>query len=339
MLNIDKSSYVIAEVAQAHDGSLGNAYAFAKLAKQCGADAVKFQMHFADVESGPEETWRVNFSYQDNTRYDYWKRIEFTPENWFNLKGYCDELGIDFICSAFSQTAAELLINMGVSTFKVASGEVDNYLFLDFLRCNAKEVILSTGMSDIYEIKSSYDRLKDSVSTSILQCTTNYPSPLTEMGLNNINKISAVCGTKRVGLSDHSGMITPAIYAHALGARIFEHHICFHKSQFGPDTSSSLNPKEFMALTKSLKDCDILSANPVEKSKTEHAENRQRFGKSLVFKNALSVGHVLTVDDLETRKPAGFGIHPSDYEFLVGQRLAVDVEQGDFVTKTVLEIE
>ena len=100
LVNNPNKAYVIAEVGQAHDGSLGAAHAYVELAKKIGADAIKFQMHFADVESGPEETWRVNFSYQDVTRYDYWKRMEFTLAQWSELAKHC-EGGLEFVCSAF----------------------------------------------------------------------------------------------------------------------------------------------------------------------------------------------------------------------------------------------
>ena len=331
-------SYVIAEVGQAHEGSLGNAHAFIDLVKACGADAVKFQMHFADIESGPEETWRVNFSYQDHTRYDYWKRIEFTPEQWLNLKKHCDEIGIDFICSAFSQAAAELLVKMRVNTFKVASGEIDNFLFLDFLADHAQHVILSTGMSDMEEIKEAHGRLQKKVQTSILQCTTKYPAALSEIGINNIKLIASECRPDQVGLSDHSGLVTPAFYAHAFGARIFENHICFDKSQFGPDTSSSLNPTQFRELVSGLEQCDELAEKEVAKDKILFTENRARFGKTLIFKRTLVEGHVIKPDDLETRKTAGLGLHPSKYQQILGQKLTKGVKAGDFVTNKMVGV-
>ena len=331
------NSYVIAEVGQAHDGSLGNAHAFIDLAKACGAHAIKFQMHFADVESGPEESWRVNFSYQDTSRYDYWKRIEFTADQWLNLKKHCDDIGLDFVCSAFSQAAAELLVKMQVDTFKVASGEIDNYLFLDFLAEHAGHVILSTGMSDMEEIREAHFRLQKKVKTSILQCTTKYPASLSDIGLNNIKLIASECRPDQVGLSDHSGLVTPAIYAHAYGATIFEHHICFHKSQFGPDTSSSLDPTQFRALVTGLEQCDELAKRDVLKDKTNFIENRIRFGKTLIFKRTLAEGHIITSDDLETRKPAALGLHPSKYKQVLGQKLKKGVKAGDFVTYELVE--
>ena len=126
---------VIAEVAQAHDGSLGMAHAFIDAAARAGADAVKFQTHIAAAESTPGEPWRVQFSFQDKTRYDYWKRMEFTEEGWRGLKAHADERGLLFLSSPFSSEAVALLRRVGVAAWKVASGEVGNTpMFAQMLR-------------------------------------------------------------------------------------------------------------------------------------------------------------------------------------------------------------
>ena len=120
---VDRSCFVIAEVAQAHDGSLGMAHAFIDAIASAGADAVKFQTHIARAESTPAEPWRVKFSPQDKTRYDYWKRMEFTEEQWHGLKQHAEERGLKFLSSPFSTEAVDLLTRVGVAAWKVASGE------------------------------------------------------------------------------------------------------------------------------------------------------------------------------------------------------------------------
>ena len=118
--------FIIGEIAQAHDGSLGAAHAYIDAIANTGADAVKFQTHIAEAESSPRERWRVNFSYQDKTRFDYWKRMEFTLEQWKGLKKHAEEKGLIFLSSPFSSEAVEILERIGVSAWKVASGEVNN---------------------------------------------------------------------------------------------------------------------------------------------------------------------------------------------------------------------
>ena len=125
-LGISLHTTIIAEVAQAHDGSLGMAHAYIDAIANAGADAVKFQTHIASAESTPGEPWRVKFSQQDATRYDYWKRMEFTEEQWQGLKKHADERGLKFLSSPFSVEAVELLTRVGVAAWKVASGEVSN---------------------------------------------------------------------------------------------------------------------------------------------------------------------------------------------------------------------
>lgn len=326
-------SFIIAEVGQAHDGSLGNAHAYVDLAKKTGADAVKFQMHIADIESGPEETWRANFSYQDETRHDYWKRMEFNSEQWFELKRHCDKIGIEFICSAFSQTAALRLADMGVKKFKVASGEIDNSLFISLLNRIGDELLISTGLSSENSISKCLDLIDNPQHrVTVMHCTTEYPTALENVGLSNLTKIIESQKLKNVGFSDHSGNLAVNLLAYSYGARVFESHICFHKSQFGPDTSASLDPESFERMVNALRDFEKLTDyEHGSVDKKMQADNRIRFGKTLAYSSKLKNGTVLRFEHLETRKPAGFGVSPSEYQRLIGKNLTQDVLDGQFV--------
>ncbi|MGI9463747.1 MAG: N-acetylneuraminate synthase family protein, partial [Aestuariivirgaceae bacterium] len=146
---------IIAEVAQAHDGSLGTAHAYIDAAATAGADAVKFQTHIAAAESTPHEPWRVKFSDQDETRYDYWKRMEFTPEQWAGLKRHADDAGLMFLSSAFSLEAVELLKKIGIAGWKVASGEITNLDMVSAMSATGQPMLISTGMSDFDEIDAA----------------------------------------------------------------------------------------------------------------------------------------------------------------------------------------
>src|SRR5258705_12356740 len=150
--NASGGCLIIGEVAQAHDGSLGMAHAFIDAIANAGADAVKFQTHIASAESTPEEPWRTKFSRQDNTRYEYWKRMEFTEPQWGGLKQHCDDLGLLFLSSPFSVEAVALLTRVGVSAWKVASGEVGTLQMLERMADTGLPVLLSTGMSPLKEI-------------------------------------------------------------------------------------------------------------------------------------------------------------------------------------------
>src|SRR3990170_846507 len=148
---------IVGEVAQAHDGSLGTAHAFIDAIANAGADAVKFQTHIAAAESTPAEPWRVIFSQQDATRYDYWKRMEFTEEQWCGLKKHADERGLKFLSSPFSIEAVELLTRVGVAAWKVASGEVSTTPMFERMAATGLPIFLSTGMSPLNEIDAAVE--------------------------------------------------------------------------------------------------------------------------------------------------------------------------------------
>ena len=169
---------VIGEVGQAHDGSLGLAHSFIDVIAGSGADAVKFQTHIAAAESTPSEPWRVKFSRQDDSRYQYWQRMEFTESQWQGLKDHADEAGLFFLSSPFSLEAVDLLRRVGVSAWKVASGEVTNTMLLDQMIEDGQPVLLSSGMSKMEELSSAVRQIKTKgVPFAVMQCTSAYPTP------------------------------------------------------------------------------------------------------------------------------------------------------------------
>ena len=179
--------YIIAEIAQAHEGSLGIAHSYIDALAGTGVHAVKFQTHIAHAESSIYEPFRVNFSYEDATRYDYWKRMEFTPEQWAGIKAHCQEKGLEFISSPFSCAAVDLLEQLGVNKYKIGSGEVNNLLMLEKIAHTNKDIILSSGMSSLSELDSTISFLKPfGNNLSVLQCTTAYPTAPGQWGLGMI---------------------------------------------------------------------------------------------------------------------------------------------------------
>jgi len=320
-------AYLIAEVAQAHDGSLGFAHAFIDAAADARADAIKFQTHFADEESTRDEQFRVKFSRQDDSRFDYWKRMEFTDEQWFGLAKHAEERGLDFISSAFSMRAVELLERIGMPVWKVASGELLSPGFLQRLAATGKPVLLSSGMSPYDEIEQAYNLLRSTgAPVAILQCTSRYPTQLPDVGLNVIDELRRRFGCA-VGLSDHSGQVFPALIAMARGANIVEAHITLDKRMFGPDVSSSLTVEEFGLLAKTRDAIAVLDGNPVDKDAmaAEMATMRGLFQKSVAVKRPLPAGTLLTRDMLTTKKPAS-GIPAGEIERIVGRTLSRAVE-------------
>ena len=328
------SPYIIAEIAQAHDGSLGMAHSYIDALAKTGVDAVKFQTHIADAESSIYEPFRVKFSQQDQTRFDYWKRMEFTLEAWHGLKKHCDEVGLAFISSPFSNAAVDLLEQVGVSTYKIGSGEVTNLLLLEKISQTKKPVILSSGMSCYEELDTAVDFLKSKqVEFSLLQCTTAYPTQPEQYGFNMIQELKSRYQVP-VGFSDHSGKIETSIAAVALGAEILEFHAVFNKNMFGPDVSASLTIKQIKQLTEAVRTIEKAKMHPIDKSDTSNVTALKAiFEKSLAINKDLKAEHILTFSDLEAKKPANKGISASLFKDVIGKQILRDMMQWDFLNR------
>jgi N,N'-diacetyllegionaminate synthase len=323
-----RSCLIIADVAQAHDGSLGTAHAFVDAVARTGADAIKFQMHIAEAESTPGEPWRVRFSPQDETRYEYWQRMEFTPEQWQGLRDHTIDKGLKFLCSPFSLEAVEILANIGVDYWKIASGEVDNKPMLAAMAQTGDPFILSTGMSDFQEIDASVAVIKGlNRPLTLLQCTTEYPCPPDKLGLNVIPLMRQRYGCP-VGLSDHSGKIWAGLAAVAQGAEMLEVHIALSREMFGPDVTASLVPDELAQLAEGVDFIEAALANPVDKDEmaAAKADLRRMFGKSIVAAGDLAAGQTLGEKDLALKKP-GSGLPPGKLETVIGRKLLRDLDK------------
>ncbi len=314
---------LIAEVAQAHDGSLGMAHAFIDSAATTGVDAIKFQTHIASEESTASEPWRVKFSKQDETRFDYWKRMEFSGEQWAGLKSHAEDKGLIFLSSAFSHAAVDLLRNLGMPAWKVASGELTNLPLISHMASDAKPVLLSTGMSPHSEIDAAVAVVRNAKAPlAIFQCTTQYPSPAESIGLNMLDELRDRhrCA---VGLSDHSGTMFPSLAAAAAHkAQLIEVHLTLSRDMFGPDVVASVTPAELKQLVEGVRFIEKMAANPISKHAIDPrtAPMRQIFFKSVVPLSDLTKGTRLTRDVLGLKKP-GTGIPAAEFEAVVGRVL------------------
>lgn len=329
---------VIGEVAMSHDGSLGLAHAFIDAIADAGADAVKFQTHIASAESTPAEPFRVKFSRQDASRYDYWKRMEFSENQWRGLATHCDERNLLFISSPFSFEAIDLLQRVGQALWKVASGEVSNVPLLDRVLDTGKPVLLSTGMSSLAETDAAVARVKARGSdVGVLQCTTAYPCPPERVGLNLIPVYRERYGCW-VGLSDHSGTIYPGLAGVAMGLDVVEVHVALSREMFGPDVIASITTAELRQLVDGIRFIERMRANPLDKdaSARETDPLRRLFTRSVVARRALARGSVLGPDDLALKKP-GTGLPPDRLPDLVGKRLARAVAEDQLLAADDVE--
>jgi N,N'-diacetyllegionaminate synthase len=329
---------VIGEVALTHDGSLGLAHAFVDAIANAGADAVKFQAHIAAAESTPAEPFRVTFSRQDATRYEYWQRMEFSAAEWRGLADHCRDRGVLFIASPFSLPAIEMLEAIGQPVWKIASGETSNAQLLDRVLETGVPVLLSTGMSPLAEIDAAAARVKArGVPLGIFQCTTAYPCPPEKVGLNLVDFYRQRYGCW-VGLSDHSATIYPGLAGVALGMDLLEVHVTLSREMFGPDVIASVTTTELRQLVDGVRFIERMRAHPLDKdaSAQETAPLRRLFTRSIVARDALPAGTVLAQEHLVIKKP-GTGLPPDRLGEILGRRLARAVARDQLLAAEDIE--
>jgi len=328
-LSVDRC-LIVAEVGLSHDGSLGIAHAFIDEIARNGADAVKFQTHIAEAESTPAEPFRVKFSRQDATRYEYWKRIAFTEPQWQGLADHAREKNLIFLSSPFSREAVDLLTRVGMKMWKVASGEIGNLPLLDAMIATGRPILLSSGMSDMVEMDKAVERVRRAgLPLAVLQCTTAYPCPPERIGLNMIPFFRERYGCS-VGLSDHSGTIYPGLAAATLGVEVVEVHVTMSRGMFGPDVPASITMEQLRGLVDGIRFVERMRASPVDKDAValDMAPLRAIFTKSLVAREPLPAGTVLTEAHLAGKKP-GTGIPAERLPDFIGRVLRRSLERDE----------
>lgn len=334
----DGRPIIVGEVGQAHDGSLGTAHAFVDAIADAGADAVKFQTHIAAAESTPGEPWRVRFSPQDETRYGYWQRMEFTAEQWRGLRDHAVERDLHFLSTPFSSEAVELLERLDVAAWKVSSGEIANRTLLTEMAATGRPVIVSTGMSPWSEIDAAVEVVRAAgTPIVVLQCTTAYPTTAAQIGLNVLAALRDRYDCP-VGLSDHSATIYAGLAAVALGAAVVEVHVTLSRRMFGPDVVASLTIEELTQLVDGARFIHTALETPLDKD-TEagsRTDLRALFTKSLVARRPLRAGHVLTEDDLVAKKP-GTGVAPERLADVVGLELRSPLDVDELLPGDLLD--
>jgi N-acetylneuraminate synthase len=331
--------FIMAEVALAHDGSLGLAHAFIDAVARTGADCVKFQTHIASAESTADEPFRVHFSRQDATRYAYWERTAFTAEQWRGLAEHAADAGLIFLSSPFSEAAVDLLDTIGVPAWKIGSGEVGNDLLLRRAAATAKPVLLSSGLSDLAELDRAVALVRNAgADVAVFQCTSRYPCPPEALGLEQVRALAHRYACP-AGLSDHSGTIYAGLGAVTLGAHMLEVHVTLSRDMFGPDVVASLTIPELRSLVEGTRFLERAIASPVDKSSVgeDALALRAIFTKRLVAARRLAAGTVLTAQDIAAKKP-GNGLPSQRLDEVLGRMLRRPLEADEPLRPEDLEV-
>ena len=264
---------IIAEAGVNHNGSISNAKELVNAAKKCGADIIKFQSFISEdlvIPSAKKANYQIKNTLIDESQLKMLKSLELNFEEQLELKEYCDSKNIEFLSTGFDHKSLNFLNKLGLKRFKIPSGEITNLPYLRHVGSFDTPIILSTGMSNINEIREAlieiYYSGRKCNDLTIMHCTTEYPAPFEDINLNALQTIKNEFKFD-VGYSDHSKGIEVSLAAVALGATIIEKHITLDRNMDGPDHEASLEPHEFENLVEGIKNISV-SLGSAEKSKS-----------------------------------------------------------------------
>jgi N-acetylneuraminate synthase/sialic acid synthase len=327
--------YVIAEVGHNHQGSVEQAKAMLTVAKDCGANAVKFQKRSNRTlftREFFEQPYDNEFSF-GRTYGEHREALEFDRDEYVELQRYAREIGITFFATPFDFESADFLAELDLPVFKIASADLGNTPLLRHVAAVGKPMLLSTGGATAEDIDRAVDAIRPiNDQLCILQCTAAYPCETGDLNLRVITTLRDRYPDFVIGLSDHQNGISMALVAYMLGARVIEKHFTLNHAWKGTDHAFSLMPEGLRKLVRDLRRVPVALGDGEKRPLTVEEKPLEKMGKKLVAARDLELGHVLTADDIAIKSPADGGLPPYEFDRLVGRKLRRPVAFEDFVT-------
>ncbi len=328
---------IIAEIGVNHNGNINIAKKLINVAKKSGADYVKFQTFKA------ENLVRVNTQatqYQSKnlrkkiTQFNLLKKLELSDNDHNKIIKHCNKKKIRFMSSPFDLESLNLLFRLKIFNIKVASGEINNYIFLKNLAKKAKKIFISSGMSTLNEVSQAIKILiKNGAkrkNITILHCHTDYPTQLSDVNLFAMETMKKKFNIN-VGYSDHTTGSETAIAAVALGAKVIEKHITLNKNMRGPDHKASMEPKIFFNYVKLIKNTETLLGSYLKKPSRSELKNKKLVRKSIVAKRNIKRGEIFSEVNLICKRPEG-GISPINWNNVMGKKSKRNFRTDDFIS-------
>lgn len=338
-IGLEHPPYMIAELSANHHGSFDRAVALIDAAQAAGADAIKLQTYTADtmtIQSDFADFQIVDGLWKGHTLHDLY-RLAQTPYNWHKeLFGYAKKVGITLFSTPFDESAVDLLEELDVPAYKVASFEIVDIPLLGYIAKTGKPIILSTGMADEHEIFEAIKAIHEAGNDQLilLHCISGYPVPIEQSHLRQIVELQNLFQLP-VGLSDHTLGMTAAIASVGLNACVIEKHFTLDRSDAGPDSEFSLEPSEFADLSREVKFAWSALGKPGFYRTEAEASSRQ-FRRSIYFVRDLPAGAIIQAQDIRRIRP-GFGLPPKFFDQIVGRKLKSPVQSGTPVKWDLLE--
>ena len=306
-------------------------------AKNCGCDVVKFQVHCVEDEIHPEA--KIISPHFDHDRYAWVKRNTYPADFWFEIKEYCREIGIEFLATPMSRGAAIILDEIGVDSWKIGSGDILDFVMLDYIRDSGKPVIISSGMSSLEELKKAYNYLRERIEDiTILHCVSQYPCPLECLNLLTITFLQDEFPGAKIGFSDHSTGIEGSLMAVYLGAEVIEKHFTMSRDAWGPDHKVSLQPEEMFRLVYKIKNDQLMKptaqALGVETKYIQKGEEKFRpaFRKGLYASRDIKKGEPMVPDMVYAMRPTNGALPSEHYPVVMKMKAVKDYKQYEKIS-------
>lgn len=341
-MDTQKHILIIAEAGVNHNGDFDTALRLVDAAVEAGVDYVKFQTFKSEkltAKSAPKANYQKVTTDAEESQQDMLKKLELSQDMFVRLKNYCNERGIGFMSTPFELESLDFLLELGVDSIKLSSGDITNYPLLRAIGNSGLPVIISTGMCDLSEVKEAVDVLKNNGSKdiAILHCNTQYPTPFEDVNLAAMNTLRDTFGGV-IGYSDHTEGIEVPIAAVAMGAEVIEKHFTLDKNMVGPDHKASLNPDELKAMVRGIRNIEKAIGTGIKEPSSSERENIAIARKSIVAACDIKAGEEFTEENLTSKRP-GAGISPMRWQELIGKKALSDYCADELINITELENE
>jgi len=330
------SALIIAEAGVNHNGDMQIARQLIDAAAEAGADLVKFQTFRADrlvTTSAGKAAYQMATTATQESQHEMIRRLELTDAMHDELIAHCRQRKIEFFSTAFDLESLDYLMGLGMARIKVPSGEITNFPYLRKVAGFGKEVILSTGMSNLGEIEAAIDVLEKARTSRaqiiVLHCNTEYPVPIPEVNLRAMRSIGEAFGVK-VGFSDHTEGIEIAIAAVALGATVIEKHFTLDRSLPGPDHRASIEPDELGRMIRSIRNVEQAMGDGIKRPSASEKKNRLVLRKSLVASRRIVKGEAFSAENINVKRP-GAGISPMRFDEVLGRIAARNFDPDEMI--------
>ena len=330
------SVLIIAEAGVNHNGDMKLARQLIDAAAAAGADMVKFQTFRAEnlvAAHAPKAEYQTKTTSAAESQYEMIRRLELTRENHDELIAHCRRRGITFFSTGFDIPSIDLLVELGIQSFKIPSGEITNLPYLRHVGALGHPVIISTGMANLDEIGAALTVLQGAGTPrekiTVLHCTTEYPAPKNEVNLRAMQTIRDRFSVA-VGYSDHTEGIEIPVAAVALGAAVIEKHFTLDRTMPGPDHKASLEPDELKAMVTAIRNVEVALGDGDKRVAASEARNMSIARKSIVAARSIKAGERFSVENLAVKRP-GTGINPMRWDDIVGQTARRDYQRDDLI--------